>query len=452
MATINSLSFGTGTVGQVLTSNGAGVAPTFQAAAGGGVTSLAGTANQITASAATGAVTLSIPSTFIAPGSIAATTTVTATSGAITATAGDVVVTAGNITLPQTTASSATGVVKVAGTRWISQQPSSVGADAVFMGNNAGNLAPGGGSSVNIGEVCIGTSAGLYNDSGASTTLNVAIGYQAMKGTANRNKVRNVIIGGNAVPGDCSNIEANVFIGYAAGTALTNRPYRSVVIGSESLGQATGANSNNNILMGWRAGYSYTDSESDNITIGYNLGTAADNNVLRIGTNGTGSGQQSTCYISGITGATVTGSAVLCSTAGQLGTIASSARFKDNIKDMKNDSDVILKLRPVSFTFKNIKPEKIKLDFDPADPHLTDEQKKRVQQCEDQKHNFINCQMDPKAKQYGLIAEEVAEVCPDLVVYDDKNQPLSVKYHDLPALLLNEIQKLVKRIEVLEKK
>lgn len=469
MSTINSLNFGTGTAGQVLTSNGAGLAPTFQTAssgtstfhtgsgdatASGGAITIAGTSNQITTTGASSTVTISVPSAFTAPGSITATTTVTATSGAITATSGDVVITAGNLTLPQTTASGATGIMKSGGTRWLSQQPSSVGSDAVFIGLNAGNLAPGGGSSVNIGDVCIGTSAGLYNDSGASTTLNVAIGYQAMKGTTNRNKIRNVVIGGNAVTGDCSNMEANVFVGYYAGGALTNRPYRSVVIGAEALGQATGANSNDNILIGWRAGYAFTAGESDNIIIGYNLGTASDANTLRIGTSGTGSGQQSTCYIAGIAGVTVSSSAtVLINTStGQLGTVASSIRFKENINDMGDISSDVMKLRPVTFTYKNIKPEKRVLDFDPADPNLTDEQKKIMAELDSQKSEFINCQENPAQLHYGLIAEEVVEILPNMVVLDDEKKPASVKYHDLPVLLLNEIKKLVRRIEQLESK
>ena len=151
---------------------------------------------------------------------------------------------------------------------------------------------------------------------------------------------------------------------------------------------------------------------------------------------------------------TVSSSAtVLINTStGQLGTVASSARFKENITDMADRSNDVLKLRPVTFTFKNMKPEKIKLDFDPADPFLTEEQKELLKKVEDQKHSFINSQEDPHAVHYGLIAEEVAEILPDLVVYDDEKQPFSVKYQDLPVLLLNEIKKLIKPIEVLESK
>jgi hypothetical protein len=105
-------------VSYVLTSisaSGGTLAATWISAAGGGVTSISGTANQITSSAATGAVTLSIPSAFIAPGSIASTTTltggtgITATTGNITATAGNLVVTAAADGLVFTNAASTSG-------------------------------------------------------------------------------------------------------------------------------------------------------------------------------------------------------------------------------------------------------------------------------------------------------------------------------------------------------
>ena len=80
---------------------------------------------------------------------------------------------------------------------------------------------------------------------------------------------------------------------------------------------------------------------------------------------------------------------------------------------MASDSSSILNLRPVSFTLK-------------SKPAL--------------------------GKQTGLIAEEVEKVAPSLVVYNKSGQPDSVKYHELPALLLNELQKALKRIEALEAK
>ena len=142
------------------------------------------------------------------------------------------------------------------------------------------------------------------------------------------------------------------------------------------------------------------------------VGTANDNNTLRIG-QGTGpsSGFLNKAYICGINGIAVTGAAVLVSASDQLGITVSSRRFKDNIEDMGDYSSSILNLRPVTFTMKG-----------------------------DQ-------QIVP-----GLIAEEVAEVMPDLVVYSASGDISSVKYHELPAMLLNELQKALARIEVLEAK
>ena len=102
---------------------------------------------------------------------------------------------------------------------------------------------------------------------------------------------------------------------------------------------------------------------------------------------------------------------MLVNSAGVLGTSPSSARFKDDVRDMGEASDLLMRLRPVTFRYK---PE--------------------VAPGED-------------GTQYGLIAEEVAEVAPDLVATDADGRPYSVKYHVLPALLLNELQQAERRIE-----
>lgn len=93
--------------------------------------------------------------------------------------------------------------------------------------------------------------------------------------------------------------------------------------------------------------------------------------------------------------------------------VLSSIRYKENVKDMGTCSNNVMKLRPVTFNYK-----------------------------EDAS----------KSKTYGLIAEEVAELFPDLVVYNPNGEIETVKYHLLPPMMLNEIQKLSKRIEILESK
>jgi hypothetical protein len=97
----------------------------------------------------------------------------------------------------------------------------------------------------------------------------------------------------------------------------------------------------------------------------------------------------------------------------QLGTVISSERFKDNIQDIGDASEILYKLRPVKFTWK-------------ANPEF--------------------------GVQTGLIAEEVQQVAPQLVALDREGKPCAVSYHELPALLLAEIQRLNKRIEALESK
>jgi hypothetical protein len=102
--------------------------------------------------------------------------------------------------------------------------------------------------------------------------------------------------------------------------------------------------------------------------------------------------------------------AVYVTSSGQLGTLTSSARFKQNIRSMDEASDALLSLRPVSFRYK---PE-----------------------------------IDPKGiPQFGLVAEEVEKVDPDLVARDDKNQIYTVRYEAVNAMLLNEFQKEHRKVE-----
>jgi hypothetical protein len=153
----------------------------------------------------------------------------------------------------------------------------------------------------------------------------------------------------------------------------------------------------NNIAIGNGAGENLTTG-SNNIEIG-NSGNAPETNTIRIGVQGT----QTATFIAGISGVGVaSGAAVVVNSFGQLGVVPSSARYKREVRNMGDDSDRLMKLRPVSFRYK-------------ADPTST--------------------------QQYGLIAEEVAKVYPELVVNGADGKPQTVAYHLLPAMLLNELQK-----------
>lgn len=221
----------------------------------------------------------------------------------------------------------------------------------------------------------------------------------------------NTAIGTGALSAGSNTTELNVVVGVNSLIALSSGNGANTVIG-ESCAQNT-VNAQNCVIVGNATGNSYTGSEAYNILLGPLItGTAGEQNIMRLGATSTGAAIQST-YVGGIFGSTVTGTAVLCASNGQLGTIVSSRRYKDNIQDM-DDSACIYDLKAKNFTMKN----------------------------DATKH-----------RQWGFIAEEVAQIKPDLVNYHhETNEIESVRYLDLIPMLVNEIQKLQNRIKVLEAK
>jgi hypothetical protein len=127
---------------------------------------------------------------------------------------------------------------------------------------------------------------------------------------------------------------------------------------------------------------------------------AGESNTIRIGTEGT----QTASYIAGIYGEAVTGFAVVVNSSGQVGVAPSSRRFKTDIHEMGSASEAILALRPVSFRYKK--------EIDPTG-----------------------------TPQFGLVAEEVEKVSPDLVAHDANHQVYTVRYEAVNAMLLNEFRK-----------
>jgi hypothetical protein len=183
---------------------------------------------------------------------------------------------------------------------------------------------------------------------------------------------------------------------------------RNVALGSGAL--FSNVSGSNNIAVGKDAGNNLLGDS--NIAIG-NGGAASDVGTIRIG-----GGSQTRAFIGGIRGIT-TGQnnavAVVIDSTGQLGTISSSRRYKEEITDMGDASARLQALRPVTFRYKQ--------------PYANGE----------------------KPLQYGLIAEEVAEVFPELAVFNDDGQPETVKYQDLAPLQLNEVQKLRAEKDALQK-
>jgi hypothetical protein len=170
----------------------------------------------------------------------------------------------------------------------------------------------------------------------------------------------------------------------------------NTAIGCDALeNNSTGGN---NIAVGFRAGALITGN--NNIDIG-NAGVSGESNRIRIGTRST---HRST-FIAGISGVMVpTGVGVLIDNAGRLGTTTSSERFKEAIKPMDKRSEAILALKPVTFRYKH--------DLDPEG-----------------------------IPQFGLVAEQVEKVNPDLVARDEQGKAYTVRYEAVNAMLLNEFLK-----------
>lgn len=365
------------------------------------------------------------------------TTTIQAGSGGINLTgavtsANAITITSGNLAITAAT-TSAVGQITQAGTPILHTMG---GATNIFVGSGAGNLTLTATNSVGIGNLALSslTSGGSNTAVGVGAlddvttgVRNTAVGYLALENNTSDN---NVAIGVQALQGAAaSTAQTNVAIGYLAMAVATSCTW-NVAVGSSALDSITSGSFNSacgfeslgtittgayNVGVGFIAGRALTVANSSNICINAQ-GTAGDNNTLRIG-DGAGAGNQqlNRAFIHGIRGIT-TGNAdaiaVLVDSAGQLGTVSSSKRFKENIQDMGLASNMLMYLRPVTFNYK-------------SDEH--------------------------KTMQFGLIAEEVQQFMPELVVKDREGLPESIKYHDLPVLLLNEIQKLEKRIRELEK-
>jgi hypothetical protein len=247
-------------------------------------------------------------------------------------------------------------------------------SDNYFAGEATGNLATTGNQNTIVGsgtfEVNTSGSANtacgwgaLYNNTSGSA--NTAAGLLALRSNTT---------GGN-----------NTAIGDTALASLTKGSY--------------------NIGVGVNAGGNLEGDETDNIYIG-NAGVTGDNKTIRIGND------QATTVIAGIYNGTLgsAGLPVEVDASGHLGVRVSSARFKHDIQPMGEVSDVLLKLKPVTFKY--------------------------------------NAERDPiGTPEFGLVAEQVNAVDPDLVVRDANQQIYSVRYEAVNAMLLNEFLKQHQTVE-----
>ena len=285
----------------------------------------------------------------------------------------------GNLNIPTTTSSSV---------GCISQTPSGLPLIHTYNNNTAMGFSALNFSTTGTNNVALGNGA-LTSLTGGSA--NVALGGSALT-ALNDPSINsfNVAVGHLALT-TCTAAANNTAVGYQAGRNLTS-------------GQG-------NTMIGLTAGSALT-SGNNNVYID-NDGVASESSTIRIGR--TGVGGQTRFFGTGIYGVT-TGSAttlpVLVDVNGQLGTAASSRRFKENIERLDESMlSKLAQLEPVKFNYRH-----------------------------DATHGI----------EYGLIAEQVAEVMPELIAHDADGQIYSVKYQMLPALLLHACQQQEKTLQKLE--
>ncbi len=277
-----------------------------------------------------------------------------------------------------------------------------------------------------VGNVGVGLGA-LYANTTAQA--NVGVGINAL--VSNTTGDGNVAVGSAALEAHTNGFQ-NVAIGYSAMTSGTTGDYNTAVgntamafstgsentaLGDSAMNKATGSDNvavgraaglnlagDGNIVIGQYAGQNLTTG-ANNIEIG-NQGVAQDVNTIRLGDKAT----QKKTFVAGINGTTVSGGvAVMVTNKGQLGVATSSARYKENIQPMAKSSEAILSLKPVTFRYKK--------DLDPD-----------------------------AVPQFGLVAEDVAKVDPELVARDEEGKPYTVRYEAVNAMLLNEFLKEHRRV------
>jgi hypothetical protein len=287
--------------------------------------------------------------------------------------------------------------------------------DGDYPGANTAEGGPGALFSLTTGtdNTAVGSQALFGLTTGVQNT---AVGAQALfNNTANRNTAEGFRALINNTTGTSNTANGvNALLRNVTGGFNTAIGFSALENNNASVNTALGVNAlqhnttgNDNIALGVNAGLFLTTG-SDNIDIA-NAGVAGESSTIRIGnSNITG---QNRAFIVGIRGVT-TGNAdavpVLIDSAGQLGTVGSSRRFKKEIKPMEQASEAILSLKPVTFHYKSDKTG---------------------------------------TPQFGLIAEEVAGVSPDLVVRDKNGEIYTVRYDAVNAMLLNEFLKEHRKVE-----
>jgi hypothetical protein len=265
-----------------------------------------------------------------------------------------------------------------------------VGGGALALNNADSNTAVGAAALLlntsGGGNTAVGSNALLYNDNGSANTANGAFAL-----FENTTGVVNVAIGYLALSNN-DNGSGNVAIG--------EESMVSNISGSDNT--VVGAGAGNNIQVG-----------SNNVYIGSGVdanGPFDESDTVRIGGAPNAFFPALHCFIGGIAAGGVTANVQVDPTTGELLQVVSSARYKENIKPMDKASEAIFALKPVTFRYKK--------------------------------------KLDAKGiPQFGLVAEEVARVSPELVILDREGRPDSVRYEGVNAMLLNEFLKEHRKVE-----
>lgn len=276
------------------------------------------------------------------------------------------------------------GTLSADGNTFVLTDVSSGGTPQIIVGTRTGWI-----SSLNQAS---GIQALASITTGATNT---AAGSAALQ--ADTTGSNNTAFGANALE---SNIDGKGNAAQGVNAMINNtHGIRNLGIGNNALyNNLTGSY---NVGLGFDAGYNSTGN--DNIYVS-NMGVAGESQTLRLGSQGISGVQGSgilSAFIAGVYNSQLTGSAVYVTSSGQLGVLASSERFKTDVETMDSASEKLAQLRPVTFKLK-------------TDPQGT--------------------------VQYGLIAEEVASVYPELVIHGADGRIDGVRYEELAPMLLNEMQ------------
>jgi Chaperone of endosialidase len=257
-------------------------------------------------------------------------------------------------------------------------------------------------------NTAIGAGALLSNTTGESNTANGALAL-----LSNTTGIHNVAVGTNALTAN-TDASFNTAIG-ADALAINSVGQENTAVGTTALMSNTSGL--DNVAVGVGALHDNTTGANNiavGLSAGFNQTTGSNNIYIGGGPNGV-AGESNACYIASIFGQiSADGVAVFINSDHKLGTATSSKRFKKDIRPMDSASKELFALKPVSFRYNQ--------DIDAAG-----------------------------RTQFGLVAEDVEKVNPDLVVRDKEGKPYSVRYDQVNAMVLNDFLKARRQIDAQQK-